>query len=380
MIRLRLVPSLPLLLALGCASLPAGSGLMDAALEAVKRGGVEPRDLAFVGWHQYLVAGDATAARKSFEAAGQDPLALAGQLDLARRDASPGQRALAAIALTRAGATSPLGRIGARALLDLVGTSPALDKELLVGAQAALAPPTSPDVAFLCRLAVARIQELRRADDWIPAFAQAGAFQELALAGPFAALRQLDFPTTYPPEQENALRDTYSTPAGEVHTRTLRFPSGDLSILGEPERGDIFFLGGDLVARGGMYLLFVQSLAPYTIYLDGARLASRAPGSLDAFQTAHPIALGPGRHRVLLKVARGEGGGLATYLVRADGQPEDLQVRAAHGAAPQVAAPSPDVLLSQPEVASGALELAAALQPDELERALDEVQRVASAS
>src|SRR6185312_15678790 len=118
-----------------------------------------------------------------------------------------------------------------------------------------------------CRLVIARTTELRNDASWAARFSEAGAVGEYAMAGPLGALHVLDFAKTFPPEQKNALEEKYDTPVGEVRTRTLRYPTGEVRLNGEPERGDIFYFVSDFSAQGGDYVVETVGAAPHMLWV-----------------------------------------------------------------------------------------------------------------
>jgi hypothetical protein len=357
---------LPLLLALGCPSPAAvggraGPGPLDEAAVAVKAGRADARQQALYGWQRHLVAGDAAGALEAWRQQPDHPLSLLGQLDLARRAGAPHERAALAARLAVADSQGPLGQVAAHVMLDLAGTSPALDVELARGADQALAQRPSPQVAFLLRLLRARIAENQDDPTWQARFADAGAVQELALGGPFGAQRSLDFFAPLPPTVDGQVKPSYPALGGTAVTRTVRFPTGDVRLFGEPERGDVYFLASDFTARGGAYLLHVGAVGPFVAYVDGKALLTRAPFQLGPGQRVVSLPLAAGPHRLVLRMSRAEGGSLAAFIYRADGTPEAMGFHAAGGAAPVVAPPPAGEDLPLPPV--GAEALAAALAP-----------------
>ncbi|MBS2028670.1 MAG: hypothetical protein JST54_12280 [Deltaproteobacteria bacterium] len=315
----------------------AGEGPVADALEAVKAGGGTTHERALAGWYRYLAEGNAAQARELFGNSTDDLVSLAGQQELARRDLDLAARGRLAIRLATVGANDPLGRVGAHVMFDLMGQSPQLDAQLAEGAQGILKTKASPAVALSCRLVVARAAELRGDASWAARFAEAGAVGEYAVAGPLGALHVLDFAKVFPPEQKDALDERYATPVGEVHTRTIRYPTGDVRLTGEPERGDIFYFVSDFSAQGGDYVVETVGAAPHMLWVDGQKLITRQPESLEGLQHAASVPLTPGAHRLMLKLSRSDGGQVSVYVLRADGGAEDFKFHAASGPPPGAA-------------------------------------------
>lgn len=332
----RLVRGL-LLLLLGAActsSRGVGEGPVEAALEAVKGGGGTPHEKALAGWHRYLVEGDAAGAAKLFDGAGEDPVGVAGQLELSRRALAVEQRARLAGRLALLDPQGPLGRVGAHTLLDLVGQSAQLDTLLSESAAKVLAAAPSASVAFLCRTVIARVATLSRREGWEARFLENGTVTRYALAGPFGALRSLQFGDRFPPEVEGTLAAHYPSPVGEVRTRPIDFPSGEVRLYGEPDRGDIFYLASDLTLKGGAYVLLTVGTTAHALFLDGQQALVREPGSLEGGQHVAAATLSPGDHRLLLKLSRAGGGQVAVFVLRADGAAEELHARPSSGPVP----------------------------------------------
>jgi len=335
---------------------------MAEALAAVKGGGGSPRERALAGWNRYLVEGNPKDAKLLFASADDDLYGLAGQLDLAQRDLDLESQARLAIRLAALGANHPLGRVAAHAMLELTGESPHLDAELADGARAILKGAVSPGVGFVCRMVIARIDEIHLRQGWPQRFAEAGAVTSYALSGPFAPLHELSFPQSFSPEAADQLEPSYLTPVGKVVTRAVPFPTGDVRLYGEPERGDIYYLASDLTVRGGAYLLHTLGGSPHQVWVDGKSVLVRPPASLESGQQAAALSLAPGVHRLLLKMSRAEGGQVSVFLLRGDGAAEDLHARAATGAAPQAA--PPPAMLKPPEISVQARQLEAELAPE----------------
>src|SRR5207245_1520698 len=102
------------------------------------------------------------------------------------------------------------------------------------------------------------------------------------------------------------------------------YPDGRLVLWGEPAPGDVYYFGSDVaVPTPGSYTLRLASAADFQAWVDGKRVVSRQ--EVDRPQPVEwtvPLRLAAGRHRVLVKLARGgERGDAEVYLYRDDGAP-----------------------------------------------------------
>jgi cellulose synthase operon protein C len=189
-----------------------------------------------------------------------------------------------------------------------------------------------------------------------------GAVTAWTLAGPYSELRVLDFDRPIPPEA-GVLPAEVPAPAGlpAYPTRQLPAPDGTLALEGEPPGGDVYALAADaILARGGRYLLAVNTGATVRVLLDRAVIHERRSFAAWLPSSAYlPLELPPGRHRLLVKLSRTDGAGaLSVSLARADGAPSDASWEAPPPGAPLPPAAPPQ----RPAPAGGARELAQALE------------------
>jgi len=340
---MRLARLAPLLaLACGCAGAPARPAAPPA-------GGHESpaakRELVRAGFDAYLVKNDpATASRRFEEALKADPgepAARYGAALLARRRLDAQAEVEELLALLERAPDHPLAAVAARRLGELAETSPAMAEEVERG--------LGPAVSRARGLVAARIRSARTAaaaslgeDERVAALRkEEGAVSAFTLAGPFGALHALEIDTRFPPE-EGALPERTPSPDGLpwVPARAMATPDGTLALEGEPPGGDIFYLVADAeLAQGGDYLLTVGSTTTMRAFLDGAPAAERrAYAGFPPVAPVVPVALGPGRHRLLIKVGRGGAQAwVGAYLARADGAPSDATFSAPAPGSPGVA-------------------------------------------
>jgi tetratricopeptide (TPR) repeat protein len=175
--------------------------------------------------------------------------------------------------------------------------------------------------------------------------AQNGAVDGWTVLGPFSPLRVLDFDRPTPPEEGELPAET-PAPAGlpPSATRAIPVPDGTFALEGEPASGDVFALVADAtVARGGRYLLAVNSQATLRVLLDGAVVHERrAYQAWLPSSTLIPVEVGPGRHRLVVKLSRTDGkGALSISLPRVDGAPSDATWTAPAPGTPPPAAGRP---------------------------------------
>ena len=148
-----------------------------------------------------------------------------------------------------------------------------------------------------------------------------------------------------------------------VPSRTLAAPDGTLLLDGEPAGADVYALAADAeLARGGAYLLVVNTSLAVRVLLDGVLVHERrAFAAWSPLWVTLPVELAPGRHRLVLKLARGTGGsGVSVSLARADGAPSDAAFTAT------AAGPAPAGSTRRPVVGAPLFtprEVAAALEP-----------------
>ncbi|HET8542636.1 MAG TPA: hypothetical protein VFL83_22370, partial [Anaeromyxobacter sp.] len=253
------------------------------------------------------------------------------------------------LAALAAGATAhPLAPLALRRLAELAEESPDLAK----GVEAALAPLTATGALSglaAYRARVARITAAEVLGEHARAAAiraENGAVSAWTLAGPFGQHRNLDLDRPFPPEQ-GVLPEAVAAPLGapERRTRPLPAPDGSVMLDGEPRDGDAFYLASDVtLARGGRYLVGLGTALSAKLFLDGALVHERRAWTGWLPTLVHlPLELAPGRHRLLVKVARiGPATGLNVSFARADGAPSDATFAAAPpGPVAPPAAPAP---------------------------------------
>lgn len=331
-----------------CARLKAApDALLARAAVAAEGSGASPRQVALAGWHAYLIAGEPDRARALFDRAiaadSADPVARAGAAELARRAARPELEAAQWLELCPAAPRHPLCAVAARRIAAAVGLSPVLDRAVDAGAVRALSAGAAGDAAHL--LGIARLDAARhRGDDPRPAAAALGAIATWRVAGPLSPYRALDFDTPLGPERDHAFDDAYQAPLGRLACRTFEFPDGRVVLAGDPAAGDGYVLGADVtVTRAGEYLLTLLSAAEFVAWVDGERVARRrAVDRPEPTEAAVGLALSAGRHRLLVKLFRGDDrGDFAAFLAPADGSAAEIAVQPASGPAPFPRRPAP---------------------------------------
>jgi cellulose synthase operon protein C len=293
--------------------------------------GASSGELARAGLGALVLRSDAATAERRFAEAvrrdGKDPWARYGSALAARRRLDDDAEVAHLTALIAGAPAHPLVPVAARRLGDLARYSPALAQAI----EAGLAP-VQPRLGGLAALrvrsaraaAAAALGEVQRASRLR---AEDGALTSSSLAGPFGALHALDLDTRFAPE-EGAIPASVPSPAGlpEVPSRPLATPDGAVLLDGEPAQGELHYLAAEVtLAEGGDYLLAIAGAVSMRAFLDGAPVAERRAhaGFLPLAQVV-PLRLAAGKHRLLLKVAQGEGRPhLAVSLARADGAPSD---------------------------------------------------------
>lgn len=339
--------------ALACAGAPRRE-LSDA--ELLDAG---PHELSRAGWDRLLrnqAAGAAPLFARAVAADRSEPWALFGQAVLARRALDGEGEAEALLLLLERAPGHGLGAIAARRLGELAERSPAL-ATAAAGRLGALlhAGKLNGHTASRARSARAHaLDALGEGEEASRARREWGAVGAWTLSGPWSPYHQLDFRRPFAPEEGALPAATPGLPGlAPVPARALAVGDGVVGLEGEPAaRGDVYYLAADLaLSRGGEYLAAVGGTGALRAWLDGEPLAERDPGQgpAPASQVAM-VRLGPGTHRLLLKVVRGGGPGarFAASLARADGAPCDLAVSpapvGASSAAVKGGAPLPPAL------------------------------------
>lgn len=352
------IATLALLLLAACTTvpgkLPSGDGPSAAA-----------RD----GLDALILRSDPVGATASLEAAAgrdpRDPWAHLGLALLARRGLDGPGEVEQLIAVVKGAPEHPLALVALRRLADLTEGSPAqaVQVDRAVAGLAEAGVHLTGLAAFRARVARVAAAEARGDLPQVARLrAENGAVSAWSLAGPFGALHALDFDRPWPPEQ-GALPGEAPAPllGAPRPTRPLLAPDGLASLDGEPPDGEQHYLAADLsAASGGRYLLVLGASASVRAWLDGAPLLERRAfeGPVPQ-QLVRPVELSPGRHQLLVKLARGGArAGLVVSLARADGAPSDVTSAAAAPGPRTPAAPGP-----WPSPAFTPAELAAALEP-----------------
>ncbi|HEX8822568.1 MAG TPA: DUF3857 domain-containing protein [Archangium sp.] len=326
----------------GCAHTSSPTEVLDRAATAAQKGTSEARTLALAGFHSWLVTGDPAAAQGRFDEAltkdPADPFALYGQHLLARRAAQPRRALDAALAVATRAPRHPLAVPSARYVLDLVGSSPALDDVILSGTQAALDAGATGEAAQLLRavhVAILGMREDRAAQARV--LKDMGAADTATLLGPFSPWHLLAFDDTTPPEKDGSLAGPFTGPFGQLVPRTLRAPDSRLDVAGEPATGDIYLLAVDAeVPEDGIYVARSVSASSHKVMLDGSPLMERRAFTRAAPTVAtRPVRLAAGRHRLFIKLLKDQRAANVSFaLARADGRPSGIRYTPASGPAP----------------------------------------------
>lgn len=350
-----------------CAHTPASvqEDPLGKAAERAAAGSGNARVLALAGFHALLATGDVAQARSwldaSLAADAEEPWALHGQAWLATWNARPERTLTLALEQCVKNPDHPLATVAARQVLEAAGQSKDDDGRILTETEKALAAGPSPDVAWLLRAARTVILGNRGGAGLGAAVRELGAPMELSLAGPYSPWHVLSLADALPPENTGSL-EAGSPPGG---VRTVKFPDGVVWLGAEGGPGDGYVLAADVeVERGGRYVLRVVTPMDHAVLVDGQRVLERQtwlePASTE---TSRRLSLSSGKHRLLVRVARGQQSGhLSLHLLPADGAPSTITYRAAKGAperwAPGVALPAkPD-----DDLAAAAPTLAAQLE------------------
>lgn len=282
-----------------------------------------------------LLRGDGAGARTRAEAVlarrPGDPWARIAAALLAGRALEPEAEASHLVALATAEPGGPLALVALRRLAELAEHSPALARRIDGELERALGAGRFAGAAAY-RARIARVAASEALGDHETAAAvrrENGAVSSWTLAGPFGLHRSLDFVRRFPPEEDGAIPASLPGPLGlpPRTTRAIPAPDGTVSLDGEPRDGDVFFLAADAtLSRGGGYLLAVGTASSVSVRVDGAVVLERRAweAHLPTF-TLVPLELPPGRHRLLVKMARFSGAApvLTLGLARADGGPSD---------------------------------------------------------
>ncbi|QSQ20060.1 DUF3858 domain-containing protein [Pyxidicoccus parkwayensis] len=346
--------------------------VLESAAERAQKGTDEARTLALAGFHAYLVAGDNALAQQRFDAAvakdAGDPYALAGQHLMARRAGRTDRALEAAIELAARAPQHPLAVFAARYMLDSVGTSKALDDEILKGADRALAAGAAGETAYLLRGTRLSVQVVRgdaKARD--AALRELGGAGEASLVGPFSPFHVLSWAEEDPVSKTGAVTGPFNSPFGPQPVRTLHAPDGRLDLGGEPGEGDLYLLAFDAeVTEPGAYVVRSVSGTSHQVMMDGTPLLERKgwQGTTSTV-TARTVDLPAGKHRFLIRQLKAGTSGVLTFsLLRVDGRPSNVRFTAATGAAPQAWGSGPKGREETPGVYPTAESLKVALEEE----------------
>ena len=338
-------------------SLSLAAALLVACAHAGGRA-VPGDGLAGGGFREWMERGDPAAASARFAAALRrdpaDPWARLGAAALARRSLDSDAEAAHLLALVAGSPRHPLVPVAARRLADLAEWSPPISRAVEAGLEPLLAAgKLRGAAAYRVRVALAAAADAR-GDLSLAARLRAenGAVLAWTLIGPCGAYHALEIDRPFPPERGEA---SCPAPPGTVpaDARALPATAGGAAIEGEPAGADVFYLAADVsLARGGRYLVAVGSTATHRAFLDGAPLAERR-----AFAGFPPTAvmvlrqLGPGVHRLLVKVGRGGAGrvSVGVSFAREDGAPSDATTSPARELARLSPGPPPPATFSAGE-------------------------------
>jgi len=258
-----------------------------------------------------------------------DPWPALARALRARRLLDGGAEVEALLAAAGAAPTGPLATLAVRRLAELGEESPARAAQVDAGVARLLAGGLRGVTAFRARVARALAAEAQGDHAAAARFrAENGAVSAWTVTGPWSELRALDFDRPVPPES-GSVPDLAPAPAGlpAYPTRTIPAPDGTFALEGEPPGGDVYALVSDAaLSRGGRYLLAVSTAASIRVEIDGAPVHERRAFAAWLPSVSYlPLELGPGRHRLVVKIARTDGAGsLSVSLARADGAPSDV--------------------------------------------------------
>lgn len=274
-----------------------------------------------------------------------DAWARLGAALLARRALDGEGEVRHLLAAVEAAPADPLALVALRRLAELAETAPARAAEVDAGVLRLLGSGRLQGlVAYRARVARITAAEVQGGHDAAAALRREnGAVTAWTLTGPWAALHALDFDARVPPEQGELPATAPGVGGGPpAPARALRAPDGAAALEGEPPGGDVYALATDVtLARGGRYLVALGTQLSARLVVDGAVIHARRAFAAWGPSLVHlPLELAPGRHRIVLVVARGgPSAGFHVALARADGAPSDATFAPAAGPAPEVAAP-----------------------------------------
>ncbi len=312
---------------------PSATEALDEAVADVADGDAKARAWALAGLHTLFVTSDAGKARAQLDTAVQkdaaDPWALMGQLVLADRQTRSDRAVGIALDLIERQPRHPLSTLAARHLLDRVTLSAQADDAVLARAPVLLEQALLADTAHLLRAAVVAIAEARQDDARVKALLEdMGVPTAVTLLGPLSPWHVISMGDATPMEL-----------SGDVGSagRTLTFPDGRLSLLGEPPMGDVYLFATDVeVPESGRYVLRTITSMDHVAVLDGTQVLSRLTWQRPASSlSARAVKLSAGTHRLIIRAAReDQAGHLQVALQRLDGRPAKLTFKPATGGAP----------------------------------------------
>jgi hypothetical protein len=258
---------------------------------------------------------------------GRDPWARYGSALLARRRLDDAGEVSHLVALVAGAPAHPLALVAARRLGDLAELSPPLARAVEAGlapVQERLRGVASARARSARTAAAVALGDPGRAETLR---AENGLVRSWTLAGPFGALHALQIDERFAPE-EGTIPASTPGPAGlpAVPPRAVPCPDGVLALEGEPPGGDIFYLAADAtLTRGGEYLLTVAGTTTLRAFVDGAPAVDRrAYAGFPPLAQVVALELGPGLHRLIVKLGRGDAHAqVGVALSRADGAPSD---------------------------------------------------------
>ncbi len=332
--------ALGLLGAIGCAT-STPTGLLDRAASRTSDGRGSARNLALAGFHALLVTGDAERARERLDAAiaadDGEPLALAGQMELAARSLDIRKRVAFALALIRTAPRHALAPSAAQTLEGLAGSADSVDRTLserippllLRGVPGLVAQPLRAALWKASHLDPSSSESKRQ-------LASMGVPTAAVLAGPFDAWRDLSLEKRTEAEMRGSLDGIAPGPTGELSRREIVDAQGIFTLHGEPFRGDTYVFAIDVVTSSNEeWILTAATEMDFAAVIDGSLICERISWRKQPFtRTQQRFQLPAGTHRLILRASRGlTDGGLQLWLTRADGAPTNAIFQAAKGAA-----------------------------------------------
>jgi cellulose synthase operon protein C len=305
---------------------------LDQALADVADGDARARAWALAGLYSLFVASDAEKAKVQLDTAVQkdasDPWALMGQLVLADRQTRFDRAVGIALDLIERHPEHPLSIVAARQVLNLVTLSAQGDDAVLARAPALVEKPLLADAAHLIRAAVVAIAEARQDSGRVKALLEdMGVPTAVTILGPLSPWHVISMGDSTPVEQ-----------TGDVaaNGRTLTFPDGRLSLVGEPQTGDVYVFATDVeVPESGRYVLRTITSMDHVAVIDGTQVISRLTWQRPASTfLARAVRLSAGTHRLIIRASReDQAGHLQVALQRLDGRPAKFVFRPATGPA-----------------------------------------------